>query len=156
MAVTVSVTLEREFSVPCGSDFVYEVLSDVPRSVSHFPKVDQLVDLGDNAFRWEMDKIGLGKVYLQTVYACKYVGDAEANTVVWTPVDGVGNGVVNGSWHIAATDAGTSIKFQTVAELTVAVPGLMKLAITPVVKAEFAGLVDKYIGNLTKTFSEAA
>ena len=51
MAITVSIELNRELDLPAGYDEVFELLADVPASASHFPKVHNLVDLGDNAYR---------------------------------------------------------------------------------------------------------
>ena len=67
MAITVKIDLGYEFAVKAKAAEVFEVLSDVPTSVSHFPKVDQLVDLGGNSYRWEMEKVGTAKVNIQTV-----------------------------------------------------------------------------------------
>lgn len=153
MAITVALELSREFEIPGAYDDVFELLADVPRSVSHFPKVDQLVDLGGNSFRWEMEKLGIDKHAIQTVYACNYVPDRNAGTITWTPVKGEGNGVVSGSWALVANgDNATTAKFRTKAELTLPLPGLLKLAISPVVKHEFNGLVDTYVANLQKAF----
>jgi carbon monoxide dehydrogenase subunit G len=154
MAITVTINIEKEFKVPASIDTVFEVLADVPKSASHFPKVDKLVDMGDNVFRWEMEKIGVDKHALQTIYACKYVGDKEAGKITWTAVKGVGNGEVNGHWALKTTsDGGTSITFITEGKLTLPLPSLLKLAISPVVKHEFTALTETYIDNLTKTFS---
>ncbi|MEW5734957.1 MAG: SRPBCC family protein [Thermodesulfobacteriota bacterium] len=151
MAVTVSIDLSRTFSVTSSPDASFDLLSDVPRSVSHFPKVDKLVDLGDNAYRWEMQKIGIDKYSIQTIYACKYMSDKKAKRIWWTPVSGVGNGVVQGSWKISAAGGGSKIEFEAKGELTLPLPGLAKLVVTPVVRREFAGMVDRYIENLKKT-----
>lgn len=151
MAVTVSIDLSRSFSVASSPDDTFDLLSDVPRSVSHFPKVDQLVDMGDNTFRWEMQKIGIDKYSIQTIYACKYLSDKEAGKIWWTPVAGVGNGVVKGSWQLRPQGSGTKVEFSAEGELTVPLPRLAKMVVTPVVRREFAGMVDKYIENLKKT-----
>ncbi|NBX22085.1 MAG: hypothetical protein EBR58_12260, partial [Betaproteobacteria bacterium] len=100
MAVTVEINLGYEFDVKAKASEVFAVLSDVPTSASHFPKVDQLVDLGDNTYRWEMEKIGIASITLQTVYASKYTSNKAKGTVTWTPVKGEGNALVAGSWKI--------------------------------------------------------
>ncbi|WP_328190302.1 SRPBCC family protein [Marinobacter sp. OP 3.4] len=153
MAFTVSIELNREIELAASYDEAFELLSDVPRSVSYFPKIDQLVDLGDNAYRWEMEKIGIDKYSIQTAYACKYRSDKDAGKITWEPVKGEGNGVVRGSWILTTIDDNrTRARFQTSAELTLPLPGLLKLAISPVVKHEFNGLVDTYMNNLKKAF----
>lgn len=153
MAITVSIELNRELDIPGSYDDVFDLLADVPRSASHFPKVDKLVDLGDNTYRWEMEKVGVDKHAIQSVYACKYSADKSSGTIAWEPVKGEGNGVVRGSWTITSKgDDVTSVKFKTNAELTVPLPSLLKLAISPVIKHEFNSLVDTYMSNLKKAF----
>ena len=52
MAITVDIDLGYEFNVKAPIKEVFDVLSDVPTSVSHFPKVDKLTDLGDGIYQW--------------------------------------------------------------------------------------------------------
>lgn len=156
MAVTVKVELGYEFDVKASAKDVFDVLSDVPTSASFYPKVDKLVDLGDGAYRWEMEKIGLAQVNLQTVYASKYVANKAKGTVVWTPVKGEGNALVSGSWKITDNKKSTKLVLTIEGELTIPLPGLMKMIIAPVVEAEFEKLTEQYIANLTKRFGGEA
>lgn len=160
MAITVKIDLGYEFAVKAKAAEVFEVLSDVPTSVSHFPKVDQLVDLGGNSYRWEMEKVGTAQVNIQTVYACKYVSKWDAakgtGTVKWTPVKGVGNALVSGSWDIVDQKKSTGITLAIQGDIEVPLPGLMKMVVVPVVEGEFEKLVEKYIANLIKRFGGEA
>jgi carbon monoxide dehydrogenase subunit G len=152
MAVSVDIDLGYEFTVKAPFDEVFDLLADVPASVSHFPKVDQLVDMGKGTYRWEMQKVGTAQVNIQTVYASQYVADKKKGTVVWTPVKGVGNALVGGSWKIAKAKKGTALELKIAGTVEVPLPGLMKMVVVPVVKNEFEGLVDQYIENLVKRF----
>ncbi|MGO1462633.1 MAG: SRPBCC family protein [Marinobacter sp.] len=153
MAITVSIDLNRELEIPASYDEVFDLLADVPRSVSYFPKVHKLKDLGDNVYRWEMEKVGVDKHAIQSVYASKYFADKDAGKITWEPVKGEGNGLVSGYWTVKANgDRATALKFHTSAELTLPLPGMLKLAISPVVKHEFNGLVDTYMSNLKAAF----
>ncbi len=153
MAITVSIELKREIEIPAGYDEVFDLLSDVPRSASHFPKVSELVDLGDNIYRWEMEKVGVDKYSIQSVYASQYFSDRDAGKITWEPIAGEGNGVVKGSWTLTAKgDAATTAKFQTSAVLTLPLPSLLKLAISPIIKHEFNSLVDTYMTNLKQAY----
>lgn len=153
MAITVAIELNRDIDLAGTYDDVFDLLADVPESASHFPKVDKLVDMGDNTFRWEMEKIGVDKHSIQSIYACQYTGDREAGKISWEPLKGEGNGVVRGSWTLTRnSDQSTHARFQTKAELTLPLPGLLKLAISPVIKHEFNSLVDTYMANLKKSF----
>lgn len=152
MAVTVSIDLGYEFAVKAKSDDVFNVLADVPTSVSHFPKVDQLTDMGDGVYKWEMERVGTKEVGIQTVYASKYKSDKAKGTVTWTPVKGVGNALVGGHWKIRDDKKSTHIELKIEGEITLPFPGLMKVVVQPVVEGEFEKLVDKYIASLIKRF----
>ncbi len=156
MTINVHIDLGYEFSVKASAGEVFEVLSDVPTSASHFPKVHKLVDLGSNVFRWEMEKIGLAQVNLQTIYASKYTSSKAKGTVVWTPVKGEGNALVSGSWKISDKKKSTDLVLKIEGDLTIPLPGLMKMVVAPVVEGEFEKMVEKYIDNLTKRFGGEA
>ena len=100
MTVSVNIDLGYEFEVKAKADDVFAVLSDVPTSVSHFPKVEKLTDMGGGVYKWEMQKVGTAQVNIQTIYASKYTADRAKGTVKWTPVKGVGNAQVGGNWKI--------------------------------------------------------
>jgi len=152
MTVTVEIDLGYEFAVKAAFKEVWDLLSDVPASVSYFPKVDELTDLGAGVYRWEMEKVGTAQVHIQTVYASKYVSNKAKGTVVWTPVKGEGNAVVGGSWKIIDRKTHTALEFKVNGTVDVPLPGLMKMVVGPVVKGEFEKLVEKYIDNLIKKF----
>jgi len=152
MTVTVAIDLGYEFAVKAPFKEVFDLVSDVPTSVSHFPKVDKLVDLGDGVYRWEMAKVGTAQVNIQTVYASKYVSNRAKGTVVWTPVPGVGNALVGGSWKVTDQKKSTALEFKVQGTVDVALPGLMKMVVVPVVQGEFEKLIEKYIDNLIKRF----
>lgn len=152
MTINVNIDLGYEFEVKASATEVFDILADVPASASFFPKVDKLVDLGDGAYRWEMAKIGIAQINLQTIYASKYVSNRTKGTVVWTPVKGEGNALVSGNWKITDKKKSTHIVLQINGDLTIPLPGLMKMVIAPVVEAEFEKMVEQYIANLTKRF----
>jgi carbon monoxide dehydrogenase subunit G len=152
MAVTVPFDLSYEFEVKASAADVFAVLADVPTSASHFPKVDKLEDLGGNAYRWELQKVGTAQVNIQTIYASKYVADRKKGTVTWTPVKGVGNAQISGSWTITDKKTSTHILLNIRGEISVPLPGLTRMIVVPVVTSENEKLVEKYIQNLIKRF----
>lgn len=152
MALNVTIDLGYEFQVKAPAAEVFDVLADVPTSASFFPDVDKLVDLGDGAYRWEMAKIGVGQINLQTIYASRYIANRHQGSVTWTPVQGEGNALVSGHWKIVDKKNSTLITLQINGELTLPLPGLMKMMVAPMVEAEFEKAVEQYIDNLTRQF----
>lgn len=152
MAITVPFDLAYEFDVKAGADDVFAVLSDVPTSASHFPKLAKLVDLGKGSYRWELERVGTAQIGIQTVYASTYVSDKKKGSVVWTPVKGEGNASISGSWAISPLKKGTHLVLNISGEIVVPLPGLMKAVVGPVVMSENEKAVEKYIDNLIKRF----
>lgn len=155
MSFTVEITVEREFRSSCSPEQAFSLLADVPRSASHFPKVERLVDLGSGIFRWEMEKIGLGGYTLQqTIYACRYGHDSSSGRVFWEPVVGIGNASVSGHWLVRPSrDSGAMMTLSTRGLLTVDFPSFLQFVLAPIVQMEFTGMVDRYIENLGKTLA---
>jgi carbon monoxide dehydrogenase subunit G len=152
MAIAVPFDLGYEFEVKAPFKDVFDVLSDVPTSASHFPKVDKLVDLGGGAYRWELAKVGTEKINIQTIYASKYVSDRKKGMVTWTPVEGVGNASISGSWKVTDKKASTRVVLKLDGILNVPGPALMKPVVAPFIVAENEKLVEKYIDNLIARF----
>lgn len=150
MAFTVNVDFSRKFEIEAPFDTVFDVLANVPESASHFPNVDKLVDLGGNAYRWEMKKIGVASYSLQTIYASKYEPDHEKGTIKWTPVPGEGNAEVRGNWKLLNKGGKTECRLSTSGVMEVPLPKLVKMMVAPIVIAEFNRMVDKYTDNLQK------
>ncbi len=155
MAFNVTIKVQKEFQTPSSPEKVFGLLADVPRSASHFPKVDQLVDLGNNTYRWEMEKIGIGSYTLQqTIYASRYSSDATTRKVAWTPVQGVGNAIVEGQWSITPKEGGSSVTLTTSGILTVDFPSFLEFIVSPLVVMEFTGMIERYIANIQSSLKE--
>lgn len=154
MAFAVDIVVEEGMEVSCGPDRAFEILSDVPWSVSHFPNLDALYDMGGDKYRWEMKKIGLQSYSIQTIYASKYTSNEDKGTIKWTAVKGVGNGQVSGSWKLTELEDGTTwIDLKTKGTLELPLPRLAKMVVAPFVKNEFENYIETYLENLAKTMN---
>ena len=94
----------------------------------------------------------MASISLQTVYASKYISNKAKGSIVWTPVKGVGNAQVSGSWAITDNKKSTGLKLQINGELAIPLPGMMKMVVVPMVEGEFEKMTDQYIANLVKKF----
>ena len=152
MSITIPLEMAYEFAVKISMKEVWDVLSNVPASASFYPQVDKLSDLGDGAYRWDMEKIGAGQASAQIVYACTYSTNRKKGTVSWTPIAGVGNAQVAGSWQVSQQKSATHLVLTVEGSITLPLPALMALVVQPVVEAEFERLTETYIANLCVRF----
>ena len=148
MAITVAVELDYEFAVKAPFKDVFELLADVPASASFYPQVERLVDLGEGSYRWEMARIGVASVHLQTIYASHYVANRAKGSITWTPLSDQGNALVGGSWKIGEQKKKTTLLLSVRGTVTLPLPALMKSVLAPLVTAEFERLTESYIANL--------
>lgn len=142
-----------QFDVDTPMAQVFDLLADVPRSVSHFPDVDQLVPIERDTYRWEMAPVGALNIRHQVVYACRYVTDSDGCGLRWQPVDGIGNGRIGGRWKLQPDGRGTRLDFATEGELDVPVPLPIRALARPFVERQFRQQVQQYLDNLRETLS---
>jgi carbon monoxide dehydrogenase subunit G len=152
MSISVHLELGYEFEVRASTKEVFDVLSDVPTSASFYPQVDHLVDMGDNTYRWEMEKVGTDQINLQVVYASHYLANRKKGSITWTALKDVGNAHVEGQWQLTNNKKSTHIVLTVNAEVFLPFPALMKLVVQPIVEAEFERLTEAYIANLCERF----
>lgn len=152
MHTTIHLEMSYEFEVKASAKAVFKVLADVPTSASFYPGVDQLVDEGHGIYRWEMEKIGISHIQLQTVYASQYQSNAAKGTVEWVPIQDEGNAQVAGSWTITANKKSTHVLLNVKCAIDLPLPALMKPVLQPLVELEFENLTEKYIDNLIAHF----
>jgi carbon monoxide dehydrogenase subunit G len=156
MATTVQVKARRELRVKADPKRAFALLSDVRTSAGHYPKVKNLVDLGNGAFRWEMQEIGMSAFSHQVVYACRYESDEAGGTITWTPVEGEGNSEVSGSWRLAPEGDGTRLTFEGRGDLSIPVPWLLRSVAGPFVEKEFNQQIDTYLRNIIRALGGEA
>ena len=153
MAVEITIDFSKQMTLDADFDEVFDLVADVPKIATMFPKVDKIVELGDNSFRWEMEKTGVSKYTIQVIYACKYENDKEKGVINWQPVDGVGNGVNEGTANLKQTDNGTFVDFSTRLTMTLPLPRLAKGLVKPLIVREFNSVADKFEKNMINYFA---
>lgn len=144
----IPVDVSDHFNVTADVKTAFALLADVPRSVSHFPDMQKLQDEGNGRYRWLLKPLGATGISHQVIYACDYSTDARKSTVTWTPVTGIGNGLIKGHWRLSAQGQGTHIEFETQGELEVPIPMLLRAAAKPIVQGLFQNQVNGYLKNI--------
>ena len=77
MSVTIPISIVLDFHTNAPIQKVYEVLADVPMPVGHFPNVESLEALGNDKYRWKMERMGTKSHYFQVQYTTRYTRSEE-------------------------------------------------------------------------------
>jgi hypothetical protein len=143
---------QHTMQLDASPDEVFDVVANVPDSVSHFADVQDLEPHGDG-FRWTLLPAGHGRMSLQLQYGCRYTTDTRNPRVSWTPIDGVGTARVHGHWAIdPLPGGGTRLTLHNHLTLRVDAPRLLRKPAEKVLQAENARMLRVYLANLTRTF----
>ena len=146
----IPVSTRRTAALRLAPAATFAFLSDVPAWGALFPNVARIEPLPEpGAFVWTMVPIGPPGVAVQTVYGCRYTFDAAAQTVAWTPVDGVGNARFSG--HVALVpraDGGTDAHLVLDAILSIPAPALLRPLVVAAVMREFGRMLEVFAGRL--------
>jgi len=144
----------HEIQVSATPQATFALLADVPDSASHFPQLEAVVPEPLGAWTWRLEKIGIGKVFVQTTYALRYTQRPDEHTILWEPVPGVGNGISRGSWVIEETEEGSRLRFDNVLEVKFrGLPSLLRRGVEPFAIKENARIVRAYMENIARTLS---
>lgn len=152
MALTLDFNVQYSFEVDADYDAVFNLLADIPLASSFHPSLDKIVDLGNGYYRWEMKKIGVDKINMQTLYTCLYESDRQAGTIVWTPVPDEGNASVDGCFRVKRKEGLTQVESIINSTVTLPLPALMKKLVIQFVTTENRKLNEQYIRNLIQQF----
>ncbi len=151
MAVEVPVRTQRTAHLRLAPDAAFAFLVDVPAWGALFPNVERIEPPGGepDAFVWTMAPIGPPGVAVQVVYACRYAADAAAQTVAWSPVEGVGTGRFSGRVDLEArADGGTDAHLDLDAVLSIPAPAFIRPLVVAAVTFEFGRMMDTFAGRL--------
>ena len=151
MSVTIPISVVRDFVTVGPIQGVFEVLADVPNSVSHFPQVKQLVSLGDDKYRWEMERMGTQNHFFQVQYVTQYTRSETEKWIRWSPIPD-GNGSFRGCWELRREGNKTLVHFENTGHLELPFPRLLKRVVKPFVEKQFHELLEQYLSNLQRTF----
>ncbi|MGE0708570.1 MAG: SRPBCC family protein [Planctomycetota bacterium] len=130
----------------------FALLQDVPDSLAHFPKLDVLRRLPDGSWRWEMNKIGLGRFSVQVAYGVRYTHHEDERRISWEPVPGAGNAAARGTWTLEPAGSGTRMILENRLDVRFErLPGVVRRVVEPLAALENRALIRAYMDNLGRT-----
>lgn len=148
----IPVLMKRTFDVASSPHDTHGLLSNVPRSASHVPEVQEVVRLDDLNWRWVMNPQGFGGVTLQAIYVCRYGFDRDALRVTWETVKEEGSFMdVSGHWQLEPLSNGTRANLLMDMRFDLPVPQMLVGMAQPMLSGELEKQMDVYVAALTRT-----
>ena len=154
--IDIDIAIQREFTTPARVDTVYALLSDTVATLAHYPKLDKLIDLGENGWRWELTPTGLKGISYQVVYSVRYSHNESNKRITWTPLQAKqDNAEISGAFDLSIADGATKVCFSIDGKLcAIPVPKLLASALKPLIKREFEQQMDGFMANLKTALSD--
>lgn len=153
--VEVPVRVERAFRLPVTPEAAWNLLADVPRWGRMFPHVEAVEPLSEaGVWRTAMEPLGPPGGRVRIVYACRYVPDAEAMRLTWTPVAGVGNAQFDGEAALRPEAGATAGALRLGAVLHVPAPGFVRGIVIPAVRVEMGHMTDAFLDRLRHAWDD--
>ncbi|MEZ6187261.1 MAG: SRPBCC family protein [Planctomycetota bacterium] len=136
--------------VTASPEDAFALVADVYESSRHVSGLESVVRY-DDGWRWVTRKVGAGKVSLYVDYACRYAPDPEQKTLRWTPIPGVGNSELRGTWTIVAAPSGARLTLDNDLVLRMGIPRLLKKPAEVLFARENTRILEGYLVNLKTT-----
>lgn len=156
MATIIPVKIDRYFDVAASPEEMFELITNVRRSASHFPDIQELVQLDDQTWRWEMQPVSYAGVAMQPKYVLRYSWDADRLHMRWDPVPQDDHFVVvEGHWQLQPRGTGTNAYFLLDMQFDLPVPQMIAGMAKQLLTAELGKGVDQYVAAMTRTLGPA-
>lgn len=150
----IKLDLVKKHSVDkCPKELII-ALSDMPKTLSYFPKLDPIVELAPNRYRWDLHSIGAAGVEHEVVFATDFETDIDACEIRFTAVPGEGNAQISGLFKAESIGGSTELTLEVRGTLNdIKVPMLLRAPAKPFIKGIFESIVDRFVDRVSEAYS---
>lgn len=125
-------------------------LSDMPATLSHFPKLKPITELDTNRYRWDLEAIGAAGIEHEVSFATDFVTDVDAGEIRFTAVPKEGNASISGVFRAQDKGGETELVLEVGGTLhDIKVPMLLRGPAKPFIKGMFEKLVDRFVERVS-------
>ncbi len=147
------VDLVRNAHIEGEASELFELLSDLPATMSHFPKLRAFTDQGDGEWLWDIEPIHVAGMTYELQVVTRFEIDAANRVVTLFPVTTQGNAEIGG--HFCAVQDGNKavLKLDIAGTIEVDVPMLLRAPAKPFIRGYFAKLIDRFIERIQAEYA---
>lgn len=147
------IDLVRNAHIEGDATELFEMLSDLPKTMSHFPKLRAFSDLGDGMWLWDIEPIHVAGMTYELQVVTRFTVDADKRVVTLTPVTSRGNAEIGGHFCSVQDGEHALLKLDIAGTIEVDVPMLLRAPAKPFIRAYFARLVDRFIERIQAEYT---
>lgn len=149
----VDIQLSESSTVNANASDLIKALSDIPATLSHFPKLKPVTELAPNRYEWDLETIGAAGVEHDCLFATDFHIDLDSNVIKFTAVPGHGNAQISGQFTAVDKDDGATLTLEVGGIIgDVKVPMLLRGAAKPFIKGIFEKLTQKFIERIHQKY----
>lgn len=155
MAVEIKSSITRKIELGTDFDTVFGLLEDPPATARYFPKLENMEKLGDNSWRWDMERIGLGSVtFLKLSFNCRYRIERNKGVISWEPLDRDDRATIEGRLTVTTTDNGCRLDIESSGTGRLKLPTELEPILTSLATMVAEHLVDRFLHNIRDALNE--
>lgn len=149
------VDLQRTAHIEGNADELFALLSDLPKTMSNFPKLRSFTEQGGGVWLWDIEPIHVAGMTYELNVATRFEIDAGKRTVTLLPVAEMGNAEIGG--HFIAVQDGDHARLDLDIDgvIDVDVPMLLRAPAKPFIRNYFTRLVERFIERIQAKYSQA-
>ncbi|MBI4576183.1 MAG: SRPBCC family protein [Planctomycetes bacterium] len=135
----------------------YGLVSDCPRSASHFPGLESFTRVEGRrgeVYEWVNEESRLGAFHFRVRYQARF-HKKRPREVAWESVPGQGSVDVRGRWTLAREGEGTRLDFSMEVVLHLRIPRLARGVARRVIRARMQAPMREYLENIRAALGPA-
>lgn len=149
----IKLALKKTGSVDMPASELVELLSDMPKTLSHFPKLKPVTELATDRYRWDLEAIGAAGIEHEVSFATDFVSCTEKNEIRFTAVPKEGNAQISGVFRAVETSGETELVLEVGGTLhDIKVPLVLRGPAKPFIRGMFEKLVERFVERVSDAY----
>jgi len=147
VAITVDIPFSKKFHVPAPRERVFAYFADLPSAIpGTFPGIAKFEKTSADVYLWEFEPVAHGAHVLAVRFATRYsLVPPVSITLVPAPIpNGKETARLTGSWRFEEAGGETAVAFESLLQIDLPVPALMRALVAPLAQRELGRLFARY------------
>lgn len=147
------IDLQRVARIEGDADELFALLSDLPKTMAHFPKLRSFTEHENGAWLWDIEPIHVAGMTYEISVATGFEIDSGKRVVTLLPVSSIGHAHIGGHFRAVQSGDHAELQLDIAGTIEVDVPMLLRAPAKPFIRGYFAKLVDRFIERIQAEYA---